>query len=93
MVWGAGPPCRPGRPARCFLFEGPRPAPPARIHMAPEAPQPKKSGRAARPAWRAGPPYHMLYNISYIIYNILYIFHEILYFSYWKGGKWGGGGR
>ena len=40
MAWGAGPPCRPGRLAR-FLFEGPRPAPPAGIHMAPEAPQQK----------------------------------------------------
>ena len=54
MVWGAGPPCRPGlagRPAG-FFFEGPRPAPPARILMAPEAPQKKKSGR---PAGQASP--------------------------------------
>ena len=33
MVWGAGLPCRPSRPARFFFLRGP-----VRILMAPEAP-------------------------------------------------------
>ena len=62
---------------------GPRPAHPVRIHMAPEASPQKKSGRPARPAWRAGSQYHILYNILYIIHNILDILYKILYFPYW----------
>ena len=29
MVWGAGPPCRPGRPARLFFLRGPAWRPPS----------------------------------------------------------------
>ena len=67
MIWGAGPTCRLGRPARFLFVEGPR-GPLGSGRGAPGgAPQKKKSGRPARPAWRAGPPYHILYRVWGIV--------------------------
>ena len=51
-IWYGGPARHAGLAGRPDLFfEGPRPAPPARIHMAPEAPQKKiwPAGMAGRP--------------------------------------------
>ena len=71
MVWGAGPPCRPGRPAN-FFFGGASGAIRIRAGGAGRGPSKKKIGRPARPAWRAGPPYHILYHILYILYFVSY---------------------
>ena len=69
----AGPLFRPGRPGRYLFLRG------HGRHMDPDGgpqtgPLKNKSGRPARPAWRAGPP--IPYFIQYLIYyirNILYI--------------------
>ena len=75
LAWPAGRPD--------FFFEGPRPAPPARILMAPEAPPKKKL--AGRPGRHGGPaPHTIFYTIFYIFYIILYIkSYWMAYFSYW----------
>ena len=82
MVWGAGPPCRPGRPAN-FLFGGAPPGAPRPDPYGARGPSKKKIGRPARPAWRAGP--HIIYFIQYYIflYMMSYIkSYRMVYFSY-----------
>ena len=96
-----------GRPAMPALagrpdsfFEGPRPAPPARIHMAPEAPQKhsehltpffnKRRSRETTSNRLIDRPsnnigfYIQIYIYIYI-YIILYIVYKILY-KIWYGG-------
>ena len=61
-IWYGGPARHAGLAGRpIFFLEGPRPAPPARILMAPEAPQ--KRNLAGRPGRHGGPAPH---TISYI---------------------------
>ena len=63
----SGQPCRPGQ---ILFFEGPRPAPPARILLALAAPQKKKSGRPARPAWLARPAWPPIPYFIYLIQDL-----------------------
>ena len=74
MIWEAGPACRPGRPTR-FCFQGPRPAPPIRAGMVPEAPAKNNlaSGRAGRHRGPRPPPYIYIYIYIYMAVSILFV--------------------